>query len=546
MNSSMQALQRAAVLWQQGQQTAAIHAFQQVLKQEPNNFLALNNLAAIMVKCGQLAEAERLYLRAGKQHPSRNEAFLALATLYAQHNRIDDAIAQLRHALRNTPDHHLVLFLLGKHLLQQRCYKEAIEYLRRSVAQKVESPEQELTLARALAEANQMNEACARYEQMLAQQPEHVEAIKGLAECRFVMGEKDAAIAVYEQALRHYPDELGIYYSLSYLTEAHLDAALEKKLDRILKDRQSPQGQRAFAQFLKARYARRNEDYTQEMNWLLQAHENFIASHPLRISTADYMAVFESYAQQPPFRMGEDLSPSAETRAPIFIVGTPRSGSTLLENIVCAADPSLLKGEETSVISRQVFRIQDHPLAARTQALLQEKVLSEYRHMGLLDAPRFTDKSLENVFCIDVILNIFPQAKIIYSKRALLASMVSILQNNLPALPWAHSLEGIKRYFDASSQAMEHFLTRYPRNILVVEYESLVADPESHARRILDFCDIPWTDDCLNFHKKKKVLSKTASTDQIRSPINTRAVDRFKNYRTFFEAKGLLFNEKGE
>lgn len=546
MQSSTQALQRAAVLWQQGRQNAAIQAFEQVLAQEPDNFLALNNLAAIRVKCGQLAEAEQLYLRAGKKHPNRNEPFLALATLYGQYNRIEDAIRQLRHAVRNTPNHPLVLYLMGKHLLQQRAYEEAIDYLRRSVAQKVENPEQVMTLAQAYSEANRMEEACAIYEQILAQQPGNVAAIKALAECRFVMGEKAAAIQVYEQALRHYPDELGIYYSLSYLTEAHLDDALEKKIARVLDDKKSPQGQRAFAQFLKARYARRAKHYDEEMHWLLEAHQNFIASHPLRISTDDYMAMFESYAQNPPFHLSEALSPCNDERSPIFIIGTPRSGSTLLENIVCAADSTLIKGEETSVISRQIFRMQDHPAEARSMQLLREKALNEYRNMGMLEAPRFTDKSLENCFCIDVILSLFPQAKVIYSKRALLASMVSILQNNLPALPWAHSLEGIKRYFEASHRAMQHFLARYPNNILVVEYESLVSDPEHHAREILKFCDIPWTDDCLAFHKQKKVLSKTASTDQIRSPINTRAVDRFKNYRTFFEEKGLLFNEKGE
>ncbi len=543
MNQSTQALQQAAILWQQGRHDAAIQAFEQVLRDEPHNFLALNNLAAIYAKRQQFTAAEQLYLRACKYHPKRNEPFLALATIYGQHHRPQDAIRQLEHALKNKPNDHLVLFLLGKHCHQLRRYDEAIGYLKKSLAIKVESQDQVLLLARALADANHMEEACALYEQLLAQEPDNINAIKALAECRFIKGDKAGAIDVYEQALRFYPDEMAIYYSLSYMTDKHLDKALEQKVDALLAQENGALSQKSYAQFLKAKFAKRSQHYEQEMAWLVKAHKTFKQSHPVPVSTKAYMAVFESYAQSPPFGMCESLESSNRSERPIFIIGTPRSGSTLLENIVCAADPAIAKGEETSVISRQLFRLQDLPLATRNSERLQNMILSEYQDMGLLNTPRFTDKSLENCFCVDVILSVFPAAKIIYSKRRLLASMVSILQNNLPALPWAHSVDEITRYFEACDQAMRHWQSRYPDRILVVNYESLAAQPEPHAREILAFCDIPWSDACLDFHKNEKVLSKTASTDQIRSPINTQAIDRFKNYATFFEQHGLSFSD---
>ena len=146
----------------------------------------------------------------------------------------------------------------------------------------------------------------------------------------------------------------------------------------------------------------------------------------------------------------------------------------------------------------------------------------------------FTDKSLENIFYIKFIKKIFPNAKIIYCKRNILSSIMSIMQNNLTQISWAHNLDDIFKYFDIYFKEVTNLKKIYPDFVYELEYEKFVQDPETQSKNLLKFCDLPWSRKCLEFYKRKELISKTASNLQIRKSIYQDSMNKYLHYTKFF------------
>lgn len=145
----------------------------------------------------------------------------------------------------------------------------------------------------------------------------------------------------------------------------------------------------------------------------------------------------------------------------------------------------------------------------------------------------FTDKSLENIYFIDIILKVFPNAKIIWTKRQPLASIVSILQNNLVNLSWAHDLNDILAFFKSTLEIIDYWKAIYKDQIYTINYEQFVSKPIEESQALFKFCELQWNEDCLKKYKHKS--SSTTSRLQIRKEIHTGATKAFESYLSVFE-----------
>ena len=134
-----------------------------------------------------------------------------------------------------------------------------------------------------------------------------------------------------------------------------------------------------------------------------------------------------------------------------------------------------------------------------------------------------------------MIREIFPYAKVINCKRSPLSSIMSILQNNLPGVPWAHDLKHIFKYFDNYYEIINSFKKKFPNFIFELDLDKFVNNPEAESQKLMKFCDLSWDKKCLEFYKRKDLFSKTASNIQIREPIFKHPSSRYAPYRKFLE-----------
>ncbi|HMI20305.1 MAG TPA: sulfotransferase, partial [Sphingomonas sp.] len=229
-------------------------------------------------------------------------------------------------------------------------------------------------------------------------------------------------------------------------------------------------------------------------------------------------------------------------RDPIFIVGLPRSGSTLIEQIL--SSHSEVEGtQELAEVQRYVQELQgrnadpEHP---RYPAILAEMDAADFAALGRRylaetriyrsDRPRFIDKMPNNFRHIGLIQLMLPNAVIIDARRDPMSCCFSNLKQLFAnGQEFTYSIEDIARYYRTYLDLMDHWDAALPGRVLRVEYEDVVADLEGSVRRILDHCALPFEANCLDFHKSKRSV-RTPSSEQVRQPIFRSGLDQWTNF----------------
>ena len=143
---------------------------------------------------------------------------------------------------------------------------------------------------------------------------------------------------------------------------------------------------------------------------------------------------------------------------------------------------------------------------------------------------------------LSTVKEIFPHVKVINCKRNALSSIMSILQNNLISIEWAHNLEYIFKYFDIYYRMIEDFKKNFPNFIYELEYEKFVNEPEIESKKLMGFCNLPWDKKCLEFYKRKDFICKTASNVQIREAIYKSSLDKYLPYKKFLDKYGNKYS----
>ena len=231
---------------------------------------------------------------------------------------------------------------------------------------------------------------------------------------------------------------------------------------------------------------------------------------------------------------------------PIFIIGVPRSGSTLVEKVITSGTKHIPAGEETEIINffvKQKFGQTE--FSKLNIESLKKKIINKYNEKGLIQKKYdyiFTDKSLDNFFYIDLIKEIFPKAKIVNCKRNALSCIMSILKNNLTGLGWSHNLEHIFKYVDIYYKTVKKFKKIHQTFIYDLEYEKFVNNPKVESKKLLKFCKLPWSEKCLEFFKRKNLISQTTSNIQIRKSIYKNSINKYLHYKKFLDRFGYKYN----
>ena len=498
-------------------------------------------LAAKHHQEGRIEDAEQLYRQVLNNNPRNVDALRMLAMVAATAKRYDDAERLLRKAVGIAPDFLTAVVDLGRVLKEQDRFEEAIDCFKNAIAINPNNPHTHFLLASAYSPAALNHEAAREYRRALDLAPEHPGALLGLGNALKTIGKQDEAIKAYRDCIRVRPDNGEIYWSLANLkTYRFSDEQIAKMAARV----DNPEGltEQSEVNFLFALGKAHDDRQDYDKAWRYYERGNgkqrMLAQYdPVQTETIND-AIVEVFDKA---LLEEKAGKGCPDRAPIFVLGLPRSGSTLVEQIL--ASHSQVEGtSELPYLGRVAMSLNrnradgvNYPEAVRELEAAHLTALGEdyinYAQLHRTEGkPFFIDKMPNNFPTIGFLNLILPQAKIIDARRHPLDACVgNFRQHYAKGQTFSYDLTDLGEYCLQYLRMMDHWHQALPGRILTVQYEELVMDFESQARRLLDHCELPWEEACGRFYETERPV-RTASSEQVRQPIYTGALNFWRNY----------------
>ena len=525
-----------------GQKAKLLHAERNIatLANLPADILT----ASSMLNDGEIGSAEALVRNYLLTHGDHIEGMRLLAQIGMRLDVLDDAELLLENVLRLQPDYDAARYDYAVVLMQRHKHAAARAEIERLLRADPANRVYRTTYATILTGVGDFERAVPLYRQVLRETPQDAEVHMSVAHALKTTGEQRQAVDAYRDALRVRPECGEAYWSLANLktyrfTEQEL--ASMRAAEALPAIRPADRFHLCFAlgKALEDRgeYAE-SFAYYERGNRLKKTecrYRSGITERNLRLQQAVCTAEF--FAARVGF--------GSDSRAPILIVGLPRSGSTLIEQIL--ASHSQVEGTmELADIPRLVQELQgreDERAEPRYPGVLAGLGAEECRRLGdkyLADTriyrrgrAFFIDKMPNNFRHLGLIHLILPHAKIIDARREPMACCFSNFKQLFASgQQFTYSLEDIGHYYRSYVQLMAHWDAVLPGRVLRVQHEELVADLEGNVRRILEHCGLEFEPGCVEFHKTRRRVH-TASSEQVRQPIYTEALEQWRNYQTW-------------
>jgi len=531
-------LDKAVALLKQGNIAEAETALLALLEQSPQSLDALYYLSLVKFNTGQTDEAIASLERALKIAPDDLRSLSSLANIYGHTGDANKGIELYQRCIALDPNNANFQYSYASFLVLNGRSKEAVDYFLAAVKLQPSWPEPYSALADVYQNTNRYDLAESLLMRAVQNKVFTVPIILKLCELMEHQGQTAKAKELLSTGLAVHKGNLSLLNELVRLDKSYATSNLKQQLNAIPNNQLAP-NDRFCQQYMLASCEKNAKNYPAEMALLIEAHKIIKATRTFNLNNDFYFDTLASRKLTPNNARASKTNTQLSDYEPVFIVGVPRSGSTLIENVICSANSEILRGEEVNAISTAIAHILQSKPSDKGDidpAKLIAPVTQIYQSVNLLvKGKRFTDKSLENVLYIDLLLALFPKAKIIYCDRSPIDSIVSIMRNVLSSLSWAHDIEEILKYFDQCFSSISEAKAMFPNQIYTFDYEAFIANSEDESRALLAFCGIEWSENCLQFHRDKNKVSRTTSTAQIRQGVNKKGLNAGSEHLPFFE-----------
>ena len=497
-------------LYQKGKLAAAQNLFRQALQNNPDQPDAIRLLAEVLLDLRQFDEAILRVTHLAKLQPAHFLSHYSLGTAYRLAGQPEPAVRAYRAALALNPDFVGALHGIGAalNLAEREC--EALAWLRRAVALQPDFAPAWQELAAALAIMGELSEAESAYQRAVALDPHLGNARRMLAAVRQDKPADDEIDALLV-ASNHPGTPPAARIDMLF--------AAGRLLDR------TGDVDRAFDVFSQANFLRRA---SQAAAGIVYGRQKF---------SSDIDGIIAAF-DQACFAAGSGGHPS---EAPVFIVGMPRSGSSLFEQIA-ASHPDVTGAGEFPGIGEIARRLGPAPQTWTSADIL---AAAENYLDGLTAkagaAERLIDKMPDNIFHVGLIAMMFPHARVIFCERDPADTCLSCFFQNFSApLAYDTDLEDAAHRCAEITRLARHWRNVLPLRHMTLRYEEVVEDLPAKARELIAFLGLDWDDSCLAFHRTTRPV-RTASWAQVRQPLYQDAVGKWRRYEHLLSKKELLF-----
>jgi tetratricopeptide (TPR) repeat protein len=490
----------------------------------------------------RLAVAEQLLREHLKAHPTDVAAMRLLAETGTRLGRYGDVELLLARALELAPSFAGARYNLAVVLYRQQKGAEALPHLETLLAAEPNEPNYRNLMAACLGLVGEYERAVAIYESVLAEHPLQPKIWLSYGHALRTAGRRDQAIAAYQRCLEQAPGLGETYWSLANLKTVPFTAEQEAAMRGQLEGAAVSDEDRLHFHYALGKALEDRGDHAESFRHYADGARLRRAERPYdAVETRDQMLRSKALFTEPFF--AERAGGGSPAPDPIFVVGLPRAGSTLIEQILAShsAVEGTMELPDIAVLARRLGRpgsrvegprypeaLADLDAAAR--AALGAEYLERTRIHRKRGRPFFIDKMPNNLHHIGLIQMILPNAKIIDARRAPMASCFSAFKQLFArGHAFSYDLTDVGLYYRDYVELMDHFDTVLPGRVFRVIYEDLVEDTEGEVRRLLDYCGLPFEPACLRFHETDRPV-RTASSEQVRRPIFREGLEQWRNY----------------
>ena len=518
----------------------------------------LHQQAQQFINRGQLKPAHETCLAILKQNPKHADAHFLLGIIAANLSQMSKAIGLIDVACKLSPNNAEYLAFLAKCLAAVNRYQEARQKLAMALEIGSDNALVNDTLGVVASRLGEHQQAISLFEKAILKQANNPNFHYNLAASQKFLGLFKQAEASYEKVIALKPD---YYQAHSALAELMLATPANNNIERLLTLKATAQDNINGLLHICHALAKEYEclgDFEKSLTVLQQG--NAAKKQQLGYHISQDEKLFAAISSCFDDDFVAQVNKASDSLKPIFIVGLPRSGTTLVDRIISNHSQVTSAGELQNFaveLKKMTLTSSRHVLDEETIVaaknvdfqLLAQRYLESTRPLSD-KTPRFIDKMPLNFFYLGFIKKAFPQAKIIIMRRnpmdTCLSNFRTLFAVNFSYYNYAYDLIDSAHYYELFTDLMNQWQRQYGEQILQVVYEDLVRAPEQQIRKILDYCELEWQPACLDFHNNKQAVS-TASSVQVRKPMNADSIDRWKRYgkqldelKSYLDAKKLL------
>ena len=424
---------------------------------------------------------------------------------HLQRGEFNKALKILENVIKNGNQNIFIFFCLGKIHFELNNFKKSIFYYRK---------------------CNQI-------------QPDSPKVLYNLALVFQGLGRISEAEKLFNKLIKINPNDVRSYYGLFNLSIDNITLNYKQKLKDLSNNEKTSLYEKSLINFIFSKLEKKEKKIKEEIEFLNSSHELCFQSN-YNYNTQSkfyYSKIISSHYNKIKYEGQSKTNIDFRNLQPLFIIGLPRSGSTLVESLISQSSDQIHSFGEFHAINMSIFdqiasviysgnfNYKDFQFVINKEAF-QNSLFERY---GTIKNKIFIDKSLENFFNIDIILKFFPNAKFLHTYRNFNESIIGIYQRMMPDLSWSHNIKNILEYANNYKTIINYFKKKYPKHIMDVSLEKLTLDKKNESQKIFEFCNIDWNNDVLDFNKKNNLFTKTNSFLQIRQKI-IRYNNKYESY----------------
>jgi tetratricopeptide (TPR) repeat protein len=540
-------------LRQAGKGEAAVASYRRALALNPDYPLAHICLASLLGELGRFEAAISHCRAAMATDPRSIAARIALAGILRGARRLPEAAQTWREIIELDPERAESYHQLAGQLIGLGSFKEALLCSNRALTLQPDKPEFHWIRGHALLHLYDGEQAEASFRRALALKPLYKDGWAGLSWALRMLGRFEEADAFLARLREIDPTDIRDVRHLPATGNQRRDAAEIDRLVVVLEDSDRKAEDRVTAGFALGRLLDESGRYDEAFQRYSMANQLVRANWPANGDRFDAKAFARSVdgliASNTAQFLAEDPGDGNMSELPVFIVGMPRSGTTLVEQI-CASHPRVYGAGELDAIARISWELVRNRAKRNGQMAIGRRLADGHivrLHRLGRGALRVVDKMPDNMLLVGLIARLFPRARIIYCSRdprdTALSCFFQVFSQG--AQPFSYDLADCGSRCRDISRLGAHWLGLRPWHMIEVNYEKLVADLEGQSRRLIEFLGLDWDPACLEFHRTERTVA-TVSHWQVRQPIYSSSIGRWRYYEKHLGPLFAALNDRAD